>query len=335
MKIAIFSDIHIYKHLGYDIFPQTAYKFLEYLFAYCRKHHIKKIFFAGDLFHTKTKLDTIEFVRTKEIISHNYKDFDIYMIIGNHDMPMQNSTEGSILFAFSDYAKIIPDYSYFDFSNIRYHFMSYRNNNKLPEFKYSPNKNILIAHQDIIGFKMNDSKLSSEGVQLDAFKKFDIIFSGHYHIHQHKNNLVYIGSPFQINFGERNQRKGFIIFDDSNFEWELKEYKDAPKFKIVKYRNIQNANVRNYFVRVVAESSIDARNLSRELISRGALAVDVVYDIEEYAKELEFIEELNNSNIKNLANLYIENTTISDKLDKKKLLNIFDKVNDIYLSTRG
>ena len=335
MKIALFSDIHIYKHLGYDIFPKTAFTFLEYFFDYCRKRHIKKIFFAGDLFHTKTKVDTIEFVKTKEIFSRNYQDFDIYMIVGNHDMPLQNTTEGSILFALNDYAEVIKDYSYFDLSEVRYHFMSYRKEPVLPEFKYSDGKNILIAHQDIVGFKMNDYRLSLEGVDLKAFKKFDIIFSGHYHMHQHKSNLVYIGSPFQINFGERGQKKGFIIFDDESFTWELKEYKKAPKFKVITSNEIAKANINNYFVRIVANSNINSREVTRELLSRGALSVDVTYDIEEYAKELEFIEELNKSNVKSLAKQYIENVSVPTEINKKKLLTIFDKINDLYLSIRG
>lgn len=333
MKILLFSDIHIYRHLGYDIFPQTAYSFLQYLFDYAKKHHIKTIFFGGDLFHTKTKVDTIEFVKTKEIFSKNYKDFDIHMIVGNHDMPLPETSEGSILFALSDYAHIIGDYEFIDMGNVRYHFMSYRKEPNLPQFKLSPDKkNVLIAHQDIVGFKMNEKRLSVDGIDAAKLKDFDIIFSGHYHLHQVKGKIVYIGSPFQINFGERNQKKGFIVFDDSTFKWKMIQYKDAPVFKQIKYEEIDKADVKNAFVKVIVNSSINSREIKRELIYRGALAVEVSYDIEEFAKELEFIEEINKASIKKLATQYLENVEVGDSLKKKKLIDIFENINNIYIS---
>jgi len=336
LKILFFSDIHVYKHRGDEKFIQIALDFIDYIGSYSIRNSIKHLIFCGDLFHTKTKIDSVDFIKVRDKIREIAKKLNFYFIIGNHDMPILDSAEGSIIKAFDEYGKIIENYKWFDFDNIRFHLVSYRKYASMPEFKMST-KNILVMHQDIIGFKMNDNYINKqEGLNVQSLKQFDLVFSGHYHIHQSKGNIIYIGSPFQINFGERNDVKGFVVFDTSSFKWEFIEYKKAPKFKVIHYNEYKRASVKNKFIKVLIPSNI--KNLipiKNHLMSRGALSVDFSSDNEELIKELEFVEELNQTNIKNLAMEFLENIKIPDNLSKKKLIAAFDDVNDEYLSQKG
>lgn len=336
MKIALFSDLHDYKHLGYSLFVETALNFLQYLEKYCTRNKINHIWFLGDFFHIKTRVDSIDFIRARNVIRTWRDKFDLHFLIGNHDMPLQDSTDGSIMFAFDEYGQVVENYEYLDLDNIRFHFMSYRKYG-LPEFKIAKDtKNVLLMHQDMVGFKMNDAHASTEGLDLKQLRQFDLVLSGHYHLHQEQSNVVYLGAPFQTNFGERDTKKGFVVFDTEKFEWKFVQYKDAPRFKVIKYDKMEKAKVENCFVKVIVPTSIkNSAPIKDELMKRGALDVDVSSSSDEIVKELEFVEDLNKSTIRHLAVQYLNNIDMPEELNRKLLMAILDKVNDQYLSQKG
>jgi DNA repair exonuclease SbcCD nuclease subunit len=71
------------------------------------------------------------------------------------------------------------------------------------------------VHWGIQGALMNEGHADSEGVPAEWLSAFRQVFSGHYHYRNAFDNIQYIGSPMQQNFGELNQQKGVIIYDNS------------------------------------------------------------------------------------------------------------------------
>lgn len=65
--------------------------------------------------------------------------------------------------------------------------------------------------------------LSSDRLNKDTFKNYKRVFSGHYHLTQDKGNISYVGSLFQNDFGDYDDRKRFYIIDtDRNTVEEVK-----------------------------------------------------------------------------------------------------------------
>lgn len=325
--------------MGMDLFVKTAGKFLSYIEQYAIKHKINHIYFLGDMFQIKTKVDSMDFIFIRNIIRSWKNKFKLYFLIGNHDMPLPDSTDGSIMHAFDEYGRVVKDYEYFDLSDdLRLHFMSYikNDNGKLPNFKIGNGKNVLFMHQDVTGFRMNNFHVSGLGLDITKFKQMDKVFSGHYHLHQQKLNVVFIGAPFQTNFGERDTNKGFIVLDTNTLNWTFHEFRGAPRFKYVDYPQINRVNVNNCFVKVIIPSEIkNTEPIIEKMRSKGAISVDISTTTEELIKELEFVEELNKSTIKKLAMQFLDNIDISNDLSKKKLVSILDKINDEYLAQRA
>lgn len=335
MKILIWSDLHAYPHLGYEMFIDTAVSFLQYLKEYVKKYKIDTIFFLGDMFQIKTKVNSIDFIRIREMIKEYRDQFKLYFLVGNHDMPKQESTEGSIMWSFDEYGKVVADYNFYDIDDIRFHFASYRRNDVMPAFELN-NKNVLLMHQDMRGFKMNNFHTSETGLEIDHFKMMDLVFSGHYHLHQIRNNLIYVGSPFQTSFGERDTKKGFIVLDTKTLEWKFIQYKAAPRFKYIAHKNCDKTNVENCFVKVLIPPNIkNTLPIKEELRKKGAISVDFSSISEELIKELEFVEDLNKESIKTLALQFLENIDIPEKLNRKKLLAILDDINEKYFTQKG
>ena len=45
------------------------------------------------------------------------------------------------------------------------------------------------------------------------FKKFDKVFSGHYHMKSKRDNVYYLGNPYQLYWNDYGSKRGFHVFD--------------------------------------------------------------------------------------------------------------------------
>ena len=45
------------------------------------------------------------------------------------------------------------------------------------------------------------------------FKKFKRVFSGHYHMKSKKDNVTYLGNPYQLYWNDYGCKRGFHVFD--------------------------------------------------------------------------------------------------------------------------
>lgn len=332
MKIAIYSDLHLYNHHRLLVNSETALKFLTYLKEYCLDNKISTIVNAGDFFHTKAKAYAPHVIqallRVKDI---NKAGINQYMLIGNHDMANPNNSMNSIVFTFGDYAKIIPDYHFIDYETTRVHFLSFTNSH-FENFIFSEEKkNFLIAHLDIIGFTMANGFRATSGSSIRDFKDFDLVISGHYHKHQHRDNIVYIGSPYQTNFAEREQEHGFVLLDIDSLEWEFIAYEDAPKYKVIevnKLADIKEEDVLKNFVKIKLFSNRISKSKLREtLFDMGATSVNVIppEDVKEIKK---YYDKTFGDTPAEVATAYIKSLKGLD-LNKDKLLEYFEKIEDV------
>jgi len=330
-KVAIYSDLHLYNHHKLLVNSETALNFLTHLKDYCLSNNIDTIVNAGDFFHTKARAYAPHVIqawlRIKDIYKNKIKQ---YSLIGNHDMANPNNTMNSIMFTFSDYSKIIPDYYFIDFEKTRIHFLSYTKNMFENFILAEEKKNVLIAHVDIIGFIMPNGFRSTTGFNLEDFKDFDLVISGHYHKHQLKDNVVYVGSPYQTSFAERNQEHGFVLLDVDDITWEFVEYKDSPQYKIVtikKLADIATFDSQGNFIKVkLINDKINKNKLRDLLFESGAISVDIIPP--EDVKEIEkYYDKDLGSNPIDVAIAYLNNFS-SLPFEKEYLLKYFDKIEE-------
>lgn len=123
---------------------------------------------------------------------------------------------------------------------------------------------ILTFHETLYGCKFNLMKTATEATVKPedlCADAFDVCIGGDVHIHQKlSKNIWYVGSPFPINWGEANQRKGYVIFDTVTKKVEFVEsrlprlYDESwPLFKEHKPKNWEGSSIR---VHVPCEKSI-------------------------------------------------------------------------------
>jgi DNA repair exonuclease SbcCD nuclease subunit len=195
---------------------------------------------TGDLFETLSeKINKSVFLAVYDKIARIARKTVVILLIGNHDW--LNRTETShLLEPFKEIDNVVvidkPCVQRFDGIDLllmpytRYNFTS-----KLEEMLPFLNrkKRFLFTHQGVSGAMVGYRDIIlREDLSLEAFhpEYFDYVFNGHFHKHQRMlSNFVIVGSPIQRDFGERNDKKGYLLFDTETLD--LVHYEtQAPKF---------------------------------------------------------------------------------------------------------
>ena len=91
-NIAFFSDIHIHPHSSsYDKLINCL-DCLDWVYKESIKRGCKYIFFGGDLFHTRDRINIFAYHKTWNILKKYSDKIKSYYILGNHDIYYKYST---------------------------------------------------------------------------------------------------------------------------------------------------------------------------------------------------------------------------------------------------
>ena len=323
MQILLTSDIHVgVKRKNGVLFINFALNYLNYIQNYCKKNKIKHIFFLGDILEKSTSVRHEYFTPLFRKLNCIINDgIDIVYLLGNHDIYTKEND--SLVETFP--GKIIKNQEHIKINGIDFNFLSYTEN-KIKDLT----GDYLMTHLPIEGFKMNmDYIPDKEFYSLKPFENFKKVFSGHYHYNQADNNIVYLGSPFQLNFSETEQKKGFVVLDTNKDDWKFVEYKSGPKFKVIEDLN-KKVSVKNSFVRIkMKRDNEDFHAIKLDLFSKGALSVEP-----DFIPEGPKIVEAENSNIKLDNTLYdivkkFLKDYKQDGIDNDRLIEIFEKAHKV------
>lgn len=80
---------------------------------------------------------------------------------------------------------------------------------------------ICMGHFEIAGFTMHRGMKSEEGLSRDIFRRFDMVFSGHFHHRSHSDNIQYLGNPYELTWQDYDDSRGFHLFDLSTRDLEF------------------------------------------------------------------------------------------------------------------
>lgn len=192
-----------------------------------------------------------------------------------------------------------------------------------------------VVHWGIRGAQRNDTNIDNEGVPLNWISHYRNVFSGHYHYRSAFENVQYIGSPLQQNFGEMGQEKGVLLYDAEKNKRQFIELKSAPRHFEVSVRWEDNKQVWNRpdgirekdFVRVRVYgdselcSSVSKSDLEKSIRCR-EIKIERIVE-ERHTSRLD-LSKGDIHNLKSLALKYVD--YIETDLDKKQLISLFEEI---------
>ena len=220
-------------------------EFLEKLVNYCKdftdKHSKEevRIVIAGDLFDQKITVSNESTTYVSWFLRRLNEIATTYVICGNHDYLMNNSTRMCSLTPiftmseFSDCKYLDKELGYisgiYEDDNISFCLYSTFDDFNRPEIdiykKQNPDKTLVgLIHADINGANTDTGRTTDKGINTTHFKGLDFVIAGHIHkrqeIKKHGVKIVYCGSLMQQNMGENLSGHGGVIWDVENKKWE-------------------------------------------------------------------------------------------------------------------
>lgn len=252
-KIIACSDIHIPNFNGLEELKEILQKFIEECKKIVEEEGDKskvRIVVCGDLVDKKLEVSNETMIMTYWFLSELGKVAKTVVIIGNHDMLMNNTDRVDSLTPIFEIGKL-SNVMYLD-KELDFKSGCYKDDNvvwclyssydafntpDIESFKVkSRSKNPLsyvgLIHTDINGAITVTNFVTEKGIDPKVFENCDFVIAGHIHKRQEikKNGvkIVYCSSIKQKDFGESVTGHGYVLWDISDPEEPTYECVDIP-----------------------------------------------------------------------------------------------------------
>ena len=252
MKIAFINDTHFGVRNDSPFFLEQSLDFFEKtFFPYLKEHNITNVIHLGDLLDRRkfVNFNTLSQVRKrffKPLIDNNIKT---YITIGNHDTYYKNTNSlnsiNELFFNESDIIKIIETPTAIDFDGLCIGIIPWvarDNEADCLQFISKCKCPIIGGHFEISGFQVMNGVIHPLGLNKRIFDRFELVLSGHFHLKQNNGNIHYLGTQYELNFGDMNSPKGFHVLDTETRNLEF--IKNPNKiFHLIKYDDSTEAGI--------------------------------------------------------------------------------------------
>lgn len=302
-KIYLIGDTHI--GLGYPNSVDKWYKVhLEYFSNFLiplLKNRVKEgdiIIHLGDLFDNRNVIPINLLNYGMDIVEEISKIAPLHIIIGNHDCWSKSSDEINTIRPF----KWIPNVFIYDktsqiqFNGLKLCLMPYieKRLEQINLIKSNKDCDYLFCHSDLNGCRMHLTSVgnrNSDKIDVDDFKIFKRVFSGHIHIRQVNKNFEFIGSNFQMDRNDFGDQKGITVIDTNTEETEFIPNNISPVFK--KVRVIGEEDVELLETLKLSKDFIDIAISNNLLISNRKLRrkLEVILEKSNFAS-VEYIDDI-------------------------------------------
>lgn len=286
MKFAFIADVHLSRY-GQDSIhsesnlPERLHMLkntLHQIANYCIENEIENIVIGGDILHGKSVIYAI----AQKVMLEFFRDYvdriKFIVIDGNHDVSGKGADAVSALESLGNEPNVSwigMDKKQFGVENVLY----VPHSSDMIKIIKSSSADILVSH-----FGLNEGKLNS-GISIvsdigmkDLRGKYKLVLLGHYHkpqeIIEEEISVYYVGSPIQLDWGEKNDEKRFLVVDTNDLSVESIPTQGYAKHieLIINNENkneiiqeAQRLKQEGHLVNVIAETKIDLGDIKTDI----------------------------------------------------------------------
>lgn len=349
---AIISDIHIGVHRSDPKYLKWTLEYCDFLIEKMKEMKCRSLFILGDVFHNRKEVSTTAIETAGKFFDKLRKfNIDVDVIPGNHDCYYDSSTEATSLALLSGWENVHVHYSPYEINDLNNIGLIVPWGTDLAKVETGKYK-YLMGHFEITSFNMTASQVCENGISSDSlFSIAPIVFSGHFHLRAERNykngrnKIIYVGSPFELDWGDYNSTKGIYFFNPDYGEYSFVENTVSPKHirltvtdetfsdkeKLQEFKTVL-ANVRGNIVKLCSDESAKMKQKDLQKV------IEIVGKLEpgELTCEMKSSDSGDETEIKILGSLepcealvsYIDQTCTTNVDEIKKI------VMDLYSQTK-
>jgi len=182
------------------------------------------LFQLGDVFHSRESINVRIQNKSFGLFKSLSKIFKrgIYIILGNHDVYYKDRNDINSVASLrylADNIHVFENPTVLTINDTHNFLMLpwIDNDEKLTKIvhSYMGKSDYLMCHTDIKGLHFNRFVEVQDGINIGDLSRFKRVYSGHIHHRQELKNVLYTGTPYQMDRGDRDNTKGFYILDVS------------------------------------------------------------------------------------------------------------------------
>lgn len=213
-KALVFTDIHFGLKSNSLVHNQDCSQFVDWAIQTAKEHGCETGMFLGDWHHHRASinLQTLNFsLQSLEKLSAAFSQF--FFIPGNHDLYYRDKRD----IHGAAWAKHLPNIhvcnDWFNEGDVVIApWLCGDDHKRIHKMKGQ----YIFGHFELPHFKMNAMvEMPDHGeIQSEHFSNFAEVYSGHFHMRQHKRNINYIGNAFPHNFADAgDDERGCMIIE--------------------------------------------------------------------------------------------------------------------------
>ena len=338
MKIAIITDQHFGARKNSKLFHDYFLRFYnDVFFPTLEAEGITTIVDMGDTFDSRKGIDFSALSWAKNNYYDKLKDYTIHTIVGNHTAYYKNTNEVNaidLLLREYDNVKIYSEVTEIKIDNLNILIVPWINSeNEERTFKALKNSQsrVVMGHLELNGFHATQGHIQEHGTPSIAFEGFERVYSGHYHIRSNKENIYYLGNPYEMFWNDCGDTRGFHIFDTETLEHTPVDNPYTIFHKIFyEDTNYQTFDTRKYedkIIKIIVRQKTDNKKFEKfvdKMYNSNVAELKVVENFEFngwYTKDDDVFESEDTMSI---LNRYIEEADIT--LDKSLVQKMLQEV---------
>lgn len=272
MKIAILTDLHFGSRQDSIVLMKNQHKFFnETFFPYINNpsNKIEGVAILGDVFDRRKQTNHLSLAFAKvTFFDPLYKTgLPAISLVGNHDAFYRNSLKvNSLSLMVNHYPKLHviakPEvFTGFGTDVLCLPWICEENQEESEKLLKVSNAKIAFGHFELNGFKMySGSPFMTGGMDPDILSRFSLVLSGHFHHSSQKNNIRYLGTPYEMTWQDYGDKKGFYVLNTETLEMEHIE-NPHHMFKVIVYDDVvDNLSIefddtsKDQFIKVIVQN---------------------------------------------------------------------------------
>jgi hypothetical protein len=255
------------------------------------------------------------------------------MLVGNHDIFFRNSTIiNAPELLLNDYQNIKIYSSPKEFcidglGTLMLPWICTDNREKTDHLLKNTQAKVIFSHLELSGFVAYPGHIMKEGMDASIFKKFDRVYSGHYHTKSDDGKIYYLGNPYQMFWNDVDDTRGFHIFDTDTYELEYfkNPYNmfERVYYEDNDYKKFDTSYLEEKIVKVVVRQKSNQLKFDKfidKILKANPLDLKVVEIIDVNDGDVD-CEEISAEDTLSILDKYVEEAEFNlDKMIVKKLL---------------
>jgi DNA repair exonuclease SbcCD nuclease subunit len=345
MKIIILGDTHFGVRGDSLDFHKYYKKFYDsILFPYLIENKIDTIFQLGDLFDRRKFINYNSLFLSRKYFFDKLEEnkITLHTLLGNHDIFYKNTLEvNSPELLLQEYGniKVYNDFATVQFDGMNVDIVPWLcddNSVEIFEKMKKSKAEMCFGHFEIDGFEMDRGNIHHGGIDRKELKKYDCVLSGHFHHKSFADNILYVGTPYEMTWSDYNDPKGFHVLNTETREVEFVQ-NTYRMFHKVSYddgeqdfdfwKNFDYNSYKDTYVKIVVLNKQNPYlfdNILDNFYKVGVCDISIVEDFTDNSIEddQELIDQAEDT--MTILGKYIDNLTLD--VEPKKLKNVMREI---------